>query len=119
MTSCSSAAEGGGGRRAPIFAALALAAGLGASAALADGGDAIETAPASGRARVLESRWRRPPGCEPAPTFTVLPDGTRVREARSETQACRVAGDADAQVRAWLDEIWIGVDAQRGRRPRR
>jgi hypothetical protein len=107
------------GRLRWIGRALALAGGLAAAPAFADGGEAVEPDPAAGRTRVLESRWRRPPGCDPAPTFTVLEGGTRVREARSEAPPCRVDGDADEQVRTWLDEVWIGVDAQPRRRPRR
>lgn len=116
MISSSSAAETTRGRRALRGAALAIALLLGAVRALADGGETFEPEPARApAARVLESRWRRPEGCEPAPTVTIREDGARVLSARAEPPACRVHGDADAQVRAWLESIAIEVDGRGGR----
>lgn len=112
------------GRRVLRGAALAIALWLFAARASADGEAWSDPDPAPApAARVLESRWRRPEGCEPEPTVTIREDGARVLSARAEVPACRVHGDADAQVRAWLESIAIEVDGRgRGRRhhdPRR
>jgi hypothetical protein len=106
-------------RRHRLGAALAIALGLLAAASYADGGEALEGEPARAPAmRVLESRWRRPEGCEPTPAVTIREDGARVLSAQSEPSACRVHGDADAHVRTWLESISIEVDARARRRPR-
>ena len=116
MTSFSSAADVRRGRRALRGAALAIALLLFAERAFADGEEMLELEPARApAARVLESRWRRPEGCEPAPAVTIREDGARVLSARAEPPACRVHGDADAQVRAWLESIAIEVDGRAGR----
>jgi hypothetical protein len=118
VTWCSSVASRSRGRRALRRAALAGLLLLAAGVAHTDGGEEVPFEPAPERApRVLESRWRRPDGCEPAPSYVVREDGARVFVARSETPACRVHGDADAQVRAWLENVVVEVDApRRGRR---
>ena len=111
ISSSSAASAGGRERRAVRGAALAALVALVAGAAFADGG---EPPPDEGVAaptpRAIESRWRRPPGCAPEPTFTIRADGARVLAARSASPACRVQGDADAQVRAWLGSLPIEVD---------
>ena len=120
MTSSSSVASRARGRRVLRGAALALSLALVAAPAAADGGEDFEPAPEVVPAeRVIESLWRRPEGCEPAPILTIREDGARVLSAQPATPACRLAGDADAQVRAWLESMSIEVDGRARRRPPR
>lgn len=118
MISSSSVASGWRGRRVACGAALAIAFSLLAGLAAADGGEDFAPAPEVVPAeRVIESLWRRREGCEPAPTLTIREDGARVLAAQPATPACRVQGDADAQVRAWLESLSIEVDGRGRRRP--
>lgn len=122
MISSSSAASRARGRRVLRGAALALSLSLSlvAAPAAADGGEDFEPAPEVVPAeRVIESLWRRPEGCEPAPILAIREDGARVLSAQPAPPACRLQGDADAQVRAWLDSMSIEVDGRVRRRPPR
>lgn len=92
-------------------AALAALLALAAAAALADGGEPPpDQGVAASTSRAIESRWRRPAGCAPAPAVAIREDGARILTARAEAPACRVQGDADAQVRAWLESLAVEVE---------
>ncbi len=99
-------------RGAVLALLLARLLSLSAVGAFWDGDEGFDPGPARApAARVIESRWRRPEGCEPAAVVTIRDDGARVLSAQSEARACRIQGDADSHVRAWLESISIDLDA--------